>query len=310
MPSVLNFGSLNIDKVYQVAHMVREGETISSQSLNVFPGGKGLNQSVALAHARASVYQAGGIGEDGRWLVDILTQAGVNCRFVEERTQATGHAIIQVDATGKNCILLHAGANEGNTDAFIEQVLAEFGTGDMLLLQNEINGLTHIIEVARERDLTIVLNPSPFDERIEQLPLDQIDYFLVNEHEAAYLAEFLGVDADTTAELSETQLLEVLHGHLAHALIVMTVGERGVYAITPEGTQSFQEPYRTQAVDTTGAGDCFTGFFLATYAETQDLAYALKVASRAASISVSRAGAATSIPQYEEVIQALAGEVG
>ena len=116
---VVNFGSLNIDYVYRVDHFVRPGETMSAKSLQVQCGGKGLNQSVALARAGVETWHAGLIGPEGRFLKETLDRAGVHTRFVEETAGSTGHAIIQVDSTGQNSILLHDGANGRLTPEFV-----------------------------------------------------------------------------------------------------------------------------------------------------------------------------------------------
>ena len=134
---VLNFGSLNIDYVYSVDHFVQKGETISSSMLNVFSGGKGLNQSVALSRAGVEVYHAGMIGMDGLFLVELLEDAGVDTRYVvRSKDVRTGNAIIQNDSQGDNCIILYGGANQAVSKEMIDNVLKEFGSGDWLVLQN------------------------------------------------------------------------------------------------------------------------------------------------------------------------------
>ena len=162
---VLCFGSLNIDYTYKVDHFVKKGETLSSGSLQVFSGGKGLNQSIALARAGAETYHAGSIGEDGRFLLEQLQDAGVDTRYVTVlETVRTGNAIIQNDKEGDNCILLYGGANQAVTTNQADAVLEHFRKGDFLVLQNEINELAYIMERAHERGMKIVLNPSPMDE--------------------------------------------------------------------------------------------------------------------------------------------------
>ncbi len=185
---VLCFGSLNIDYTYKVDHFVKKGETLSSGSLQVFSGGKGLNQSIALARAGAETYHAGSIGEDGRFLLEQLQDAGVDTRYVTVlETVRTGNAIIQNDKEGDNCILLYGGANQAVTTDQADAVLEHFRKGDFLVLQNEINELAYIMERAHERGMKIVLNPSPMDEKIQGLPLGYVDYFMLNEIEASQI---------------------------------------------------------------------------------------------------------------------------
>ena len=186
---VLNFGSLNIDYVYGVDHFVRAGETISSNGLQLFCGGKGLNQSVAFARSGADTYHAGAVGKDGGMLLDMLKSAGANTDFVRVREDAaSGHAIIQVSKSGENCILLHGGANQTMDDAFVDEALSHFGARDLLMLQNEINNLDYIIRAAKARGMFVVLNPSPFDEKILALDLSLLDAIIVNETEGIGLS--------------------------------------------------------------------------------------------------------------------------
>lgn len=181
---VLNFGSLNMDHVYQVQHFVSPGETLSSTKLQHFCGGKGLNQSIALARAGANVYHAGAIGMDGLQLKKQLEEDGADTSFLQIREELeTGHAIIQVDETGQNCIILYGGANQSITGMQVDETLKHFEKGDIILLQNEINELKYIMEKAYQKGLRIFLNPSPCDEKIMELPLELVDTLLLNEVE-------------------------------------------------------------------------------------------------------------------------------
>ena len=164
---ILNFGSLNIDYVYKVDHILQKGETQASTSRQIFAGGKGLNQSVALGRAGAPVCHAGCIGTDGRFLVELMTEAGVNCDHVRVLTDTpSGHTVIQNSLDGDNCILLYGGANRQVTGEQIEDTLKSFSAGDYLVLQNEISGLPFLVEQAHEKGMRIVLNPSPMDDTI------------------------------------------------------------------------------------------------------------------------------------------------
>ena len=182
-----NFGSLNLDYVYNVDHFVRAGETISSSLLNTFCGGKGLNQSIALARAGAKVYHAGAVGNDGGALVKVLEDNNVDTSLIRIVDLPTGHAIIQRDPDGQNCILLFGGANQSITDSHIEAALSGFSKDDYLILQNEINNTKSIMKRAKDKGMKIVLNPSPMDEKIHALPLELVDIFIVNEVEAESL---------------------------------------------------------------------------------------------------------------------------
>ena len=166
---ILNFGSCNIDYVYKLDHIVCVGETEQSQSLSVFPGGKGLNQSISLARAGAEVYHAGCIGSDGELLLETLTQSGVDLRYIKHVPEKNGHAIIQVSEKGENSIFLYAGSNAMITEEFVDEVIGAFDEGDFIVLQNEINNMDYIIRSAHQKGMKIVLNPSPINENIDKL---------------------------------------------------------------------------------------------------------------------------------------------
>lgn len=290
---VLNFGSLNVDYVYKLPHVVMKGETISSRSLNTYPGGKGLNQSIALGKAGAEVYHAGAIGEDGRFLVDFLNESGVNTKFVKIFSDIkSGHAIIQNDDEGDNCILLYGGANQAITKEQVDETMAEFSGGDYLVLQNEINELKYIVEKAHKKGMKIVLNPSPMNEKITELPLEYIDYFLLNEIEAG---QILGRTVDSPEEIIAA-LTEVF----PQARIVLTLGSDG--SVYSDGIKKIlQHIYKVETVDTTAAGDTFTGYFIAGELKGQETEVSMDMAAKAAAITVSRPGAGVAIPTLKEV---------
>ena len=295
---VLCFGSLNIDYTYKVDHFVGKGETLSSESLQVFSGGKGLNQSIALAKAGADTYHAGAIGEDGRFLLKIMEDAGVHTEYVAELPDVrTGNAIIQNDREGDNCILLYGGANQAVTQEQVDEGLSHFQAGDFLVLQNEINELEYIVRKAHEKKMKIVLNPSPMNEKVTALPLDFVDYFMLNEVEAGQIlgrAVQDGYDGEALAS--------ALLARFPDAAVVLTLGGDGSVYMDREKTIR-QPVYKVKAVDTTAAGDTFTGFFIGGIMNGLTVNEAMDQASRAAAVAVTRQGAAPSIPLLEEVKQ-------
>ena len=287
---VLNFGSLNIDYVYTVDHIVRGGETISSEKTETFPGGKGLNQSIALARAGVPVYHAGAVGEDGEMLLELCRANGVDTRFIRRTEGRNGHTVIQVDRNGQNCILLFGGSNQKQTKEHIDEVLSHFEAGDMLVLQNEVNHLDYLIDRAWERGMVIVLNPSPFDDKLKACDMTKVAYFLVNEVEAEQMT------GESDPAKQPERLLEAYPG----GKFVLTMGSRG--SMYKDAALDFhQDIYKVNAVDTTAAGDTFTGFFLAAVLEGRPIPEALDEAARASAIAVSRPGASSSIPTVEEV---------
>ncbi len=292
---VLNFGSLNLDYVYDVDHFVREGETISSSDMNVFCGGKGLNQSVALAKAGVKVYHAGAVGSaDGAMLLEALSEVGVDISYIKRYDMSSGHAIIQKNSAGNNCILLYGGANQNIGIDFIKEVLNDFDKGDILLLQNEVSNLAFIIDEGAAKGMSIILNPSPLNEKIFECDLEKVEYLILNEIEAF---DILGV-----ACTDEDELVEKLTKRFPNTKIVLTLGENG--SVYVDKTQKIrQEIYKADVVDTTAAGDTFTGYFIAGLVAGIDVPASLKQAARAASITVSRKGASPSIPFAKEVCE-------
>nr|WP_319488839.1 ribokinase [uncultured Caproiciproducens sp.] len=287
---ILNFGSLNIDNVYSVDHFVRPGETLSSDGMSVFCGGKGLNQSLALARAGAEVYHAGMAGQDGGMLLDVMEKSGVRTQYVKKTDGVTGHAIIQVNRSGQNCILLFGGANQQVTGEFAEEVLSHFDKGDWLLLQNEISSGGSIMETASKKGMIIVLNPSPMDAKILKLPLELVDYFILNEVEAAELC-----GCDQTEKMADE-----LQKKFPRAKIVLTLGSKGA-VYQDAAVRAAHGIYNVPVVDTTAAGDTFTGFFIEEISNHSTPEKALELASKASSLAVSKKGAEPSIPTMEEV---------
>ena len=291
---ILNIGSLNLDYVYSVDHIVQPGETEASGGMNVFLGGKGINQSMALAKAGACVYHGGLIGEDGQAFLDACKEYGVHADYIRKVDGKSGHAIIQIDKNAQNCILLYGGANQRLTEAYVDEVLQEFSQGDILLLQNEVNLLPYIVDKAYEKGLQIALNPSPFNEKLDAVDMTKISIFLLNEVEGSQITGLTAPD----------EIIAKMLSLFPHAKIVLTLGKDG--AIYADGEKKvFQPIFPVKAVDTTAAGDTFTGYFLAGLAEGLPTENVLKMSAKASSIAVTRPGAIPSIPYRAEVEQAL-----
>lgn len=291
---VLNFGSLNIDHVYRTDHLVRAGETLSAEACVTGCGGKGLNQSIALAMAGAEVYHAGFVGTDGDFLRRRMEDSGVDCRYLRPAQIPNGHAVIQVDRAGQNAILLCPGSNRALTESFVDSVMIHFQRGDMLLVQNETNLVEHIIRRADSLRMDIALNASPMDETARHLPLELVRWLLINQTEGAQLTGFTAPEEIASALCTRFPALE----------LILTLGADGSLYRKGEHTL-FIPARRVPAVDTTGAGDTFTGYFLAAVADGADPGYALTLANAAAALTVSRPGAAESIPSLEEVLKTL-----
>lgn len=287
---VLNLGSLNIDKTYTVEDFVQEGQTINAIAYSSCCGGKGLNQSVAMARAGMEVYHAGMIGQDGDMLKRKLEESGVHTKYLAVAQEESGHALIQLDQQGRNCIICYGGANHAVTTQYIDAVLQHFVEGDYLLVQNEITNVPYAMVHAKNKGMQVVFNPSPITPKLKAYPLEMVDCFLVNETEGEAL----------TGEHDYEAILAGLHMRYPKALLVLTVGDRGV--LCQQGETTYRHGvYNVPVVDTTAAGDTFCGYFIACLAQGQPVAQVLKTASAASALSVSHPGASDSIPQRAEV---------
>ena len=286
----LCFGSLNIDHTYRLHRFLQPGETNHALSFDILPGGKGLNQAIALARAGGEVYMGGCVGADGQSLSAFLQKNGVHTDYLKIVSEPTGHTVIQVEDSGENCILVYPGANYALSKEQISDTLQHFDAGDLLIVQNETNLVGTILTMAKERGMITVLNPSPMRATLRnEIPFMAVDWLILNRAELTTLAEN-EVPQDAVA---------AIQAQYPDCKLVVTLGGDGAFYCDNERTVR-QKAYQVQAIDTTGAGDTFTGYFLESYQQTQDPAKSLARASAAAAIAVTRHGAADSIPTAEE----------
>lgn len=289
---ILNFGSCNIDLVYSMDHIVLPGETQTSEKVDRFAGGKGLNQSIALARAGAQVYHAGCIGHDGQFLLDMMRDSGVDVSCIKRVAGPNGHAIIQVGRDGQNAIFLYSGSNAMVDEDDIDEVLAQFAAGDILLLQNEISNVPYLVDRAYEKKMRILLNPSPYNDTLKEVDMGKVSCLILNQ-----------VEAEQMTGLAEPEAaISYLHNAYPGNQVMLTLGHQG--CVFSDGKKLVrQKAFSVKAVDTTAAGDTFTGYFVAGIANAISWEENLKLASAAAAIAVTRQGAAPSIPERSEVLQ-------
>lgn len=292
---ILNIGSLNLDYTYAVPHFVAEGETLAALDRQDHCGGKGLNQSIAAARAGAEVFHAGKIGAEGGRLKELLRGSGADVSFVDTCPVPTGHAVIQVNPGGQNCILIFGGANRQITKDDVTGYLTHFSAGDILLVQNETSSIDAAITAASAKGMRVALNPSPISPELLSSPaLALVDYFILNEGEGFAL----------TGQQEPEAICRSLHQTYPRCQVMLTLGAEG--SVFFDGSRFLRQPaFRVSAVDTTGAGDTFTGFFLSGIASGMDMAENLRRASMASALAVGKPGAAASIPTLSEVEAAL-----
>lgn len=287
---ILNLGSINIDHVYAVERFVRPGETLGTLRYDVFAGGKGFNQSIALARAGTVTRHAGSVGADGEWLLRRLQEEGVDTTHVKVSNGPTGHAVIQVIPSGENAIVLHGGANRAVSAADVARALSSCSPGEYLLVQNEISSVAEAIRGASERRLRVAFNPAPMTAAVRTYPLECVDLFVLNETEAEGL----------TGKSHPDDVRRAMRERYPRSAAVLTLGSRGAVYFHA-GTLHRESAPAVKAVDTTAAGDTFIGFFLAELMRSGNPALALRQGCQAAAICVTRPGAADSIPRRDEL---------
>lgn len=291
---VLVFGSLNIDFIYKLEHIVMPNETIKSTTCEVSAGGKGLNQAMAFAKTGLPVYIASNLGKNGQVLADTLSSGNVDISLLNHVDEDSGEAIIQVDENGNNAIIVCGNCNEHITEEYIESVFSHFEKGDILVIQNEINNLDLIINTAKDKGIKLVFNPSPFNHVIKTLPMNKIDYLFINEVEGKQLTGFE----------DEKSIVKHILKDYPDMKIVLTLGERG--AVYADKNEYIYEPAKkVEVVDTVGAGDTFTGYFIYGVESGKTIKESLQMAAIASSIVIGRHGAGNSIPTLYEVEKAL-----
>lgn len=287
---ILNFGSLNMDYVYEVDHFVEPGETMSSNGLFVNCGGKGLNQSIAAAKAGNVVYHAGFVGKGGEALAEKLAENHVNISLLKETPENCGHAIIQVDKNGQNCILLYGGTNQLYTKEYINETFDKFGSDGLVLLQNETNLVGYMIEESHKRGLKIAFNGAPMNEKVLGYPLELLDWLIVNEVEGRQIA---GCEKDE-------EILPILKEKFPKGNILLTLGSRGAICYSQGETYKIG-CYQVEVVDTTAAGDTFSGFFLYGILNGESISDSLLLATTASALAIGKQGASDSVPLKAEV---------
>jgi len=293
--AVINFGSINIDHVYQVEHFVQPGETIASHDYQQLLGGKGANQSIALAKAGAEVRHVGRLNNNDAHIKQTLIKHGIDCKYVQCTETPSGHAIIQVTPSGENAIVLFGGANQELSAKCVMAALDSTKSADWVLTQNETSAIDETLTQAKENGLKVAFNPAPMTDAVKALPKECIDLLIVNEVEASEFAE--------TSEL--TQIEAFFHQQWPHAEVIITLGKSGVVML--KNGQRIEVPaFVVEAVDTTAAGDTFIGYFLAAYADHADAKKALTRACAASALAVMVEGAAQSIPEQDTVNRFLA----
>lgn len=281
-----------MDHVYKVDHFTVPGETQGCLEYDIKCGGKGVNQAIAMAFAGNDTYFAGIIGSDSGLLKDALVDKGVHIDYMKISNKPTGHAIIEVDQSGQNHILLYGGTNKEIDFEYIDEVLSHFSKGDIVVLQNEINNVPYIIERCYEKEMKSFFNAAPYDIAVKNYPIEKVTWLVVNETEGAALSN----------EEDYEKIIQTLKQKYPHTHILFTMGKEGSRVLTDKEDIKV-EALKVNAVDTTGAGDTYIGYFVRGIVEEMPLLETAQMATKASAIAVTRFGAVDSIPNYEEVFE-------
>jgi len=287
-----NIGSLNLDYTYFVDEFLKPGETKSSLGLQISCGGKGFNQSIALARAGASVFHGGCIGAEGDRFLEIFQREQIDPEFIEQTAEKNGHAVIQVNEEGENCILLFGGTNQKVSKKLIDRILSSVEKQDMIVLQNEICHLEYILEEAQRKGIKAALNAAPVSEEIKKISMDSVEWLFVNETEGSALTG--------CSETEPEKILDCLTERYHDTGIVLTLGGNGAF-YGRRKERIYVPAYKVNVVDSTAAGDTFIGYFLACMSRGMSVEESMRYAAMAGAVCVGKKGASDSIPRWKEV---------
>ncbi len=284
--TIFNLGSINADVFYTLPHLVGPGETLAASAIYEGLGGKGANMSVAAARAGSLVQHIGAIGPDGDWATARLSGYGVNVDNIQTVSEKTGHAIIMVDDAGENAIVIYSGANLQISETEIARALESANDGDYFLTQNETNAQGFAAKAAKAAGLRVAYAAAPFDADAVIAVLPYLDLLILNQVEAEQLQATTGKDVR----------------QLPVEDVIVTLGSDGcVWNANSAGTETHFDACKVKPIDTTGAGDTFTGYVLAALDQGATMADAITLATKAGAIMVTRKGTADVIPTLAEV---------
>ena len=302
MPNLLVVGSINMDIVTRVERHPRPGETVRGLGTTYNNGGKGANQAVAAARAGGSVTMVGAVGQDAfaASLLQGLEQSGVNPVGVGAKADTSGLALIAVNESGENNIILASGANAHVTPADVDRVLDGDTLFEAVLVQNEIPWETtvHALTRAAKRNIRTIFNPAPA-RTVDRDVLALVDTLVLNESEAETISGVSVVDVDSARRAARLLLDRGV------TTVLITLGAKGSVRLTKAGDTLVTPAQNVQAVDTTAAGDTFVGAYAVAICEGQAATNALQFATAAAAIAVTRSGAQPSIPHRNEILARL-----
>jgi ribokinase len=298
-PTIHVFGSLNMDLVCQTPRLPGPGETISGSQFQTVPGGKGANQAVATARLGANTTMVGRVGDDefGQELIDSLKEAGVDTHnVIVDQSASTGVALIVVDDSGNNQIVVVPGANGKVDESDVQRLAQQFQPGDLLLLQFEVpvDVVMAAIATAKEKGVTVMVDPAPAPDELPERFFALVDILTPNQVEAGQLVGFSVTDTQSAMAAAQALVKRGID------LVMVKLGAEGVVVATKD--DCFHQPaFAVEAIDTVAAGDAFNGGLAVALVESMSLPASCLFASAVAGCSVTQRGAQSSMPTHEAV---------
>lgn len=304
MKKICVIGSLNMDLVASMERFPQPGETLTGKQFGVFPGGKGANQAVAAGRLQADVRMIGKVGDDvfGERIIANLKENGINAEGLGVAAGlSSGVAVIEVDGSGENHIVIIPGANGGMDRSFLDQRLEFMLECDIFLLQLEIpiETVAYVVKKLKEHGKTIILDPAPARSLPAEI-FENIDYITPNETEIAILSN-RPVQNETDIAAAALELLNRGVGQ-----VILKAGKRGAFIIRPEETVHIPG-FKVTVVDTTGAGDSFNAGLAVSLAQGLGLAESVRFANAVGALATTAQGAQIAMPRYEQVTALIHG---
>lgn len=297
MKNICVIGSLNMDLVVNVDAMPKPGQTIIGSNFKEVPGGKGANQAVAMARLNGNVSMIGKVGEDGfgQTLINSLKNDKVDTTYIQTAKGATGVALITVDKNAQNSIVVSPGANFEVKEEDLDNNIEAIKNSDIVVLQLEtpLNTIKYALNKAKELNKYTILNPAPAVKLDDEI-IKNVDLLTPNETELEIIS---GVSIETEEDIQKAAQIMIEKGVKE---LIVTLGSKGSLYINKEKSM-FKKAYKVEAVDTTAAGDSYTGALAVALSQDKGIEDAMDFASKVGALSVLKEGAQSSLPTLEDV---------
>lgn len=291
---VLNFGSMHLDHVYRISKLLKSGDSAFTKSLETLPGGKGVNQSIAIKRAGVDVIHAGNIGNDGELIYYTLLKEGINVDYVKRSNEVCGHAIIHRSDEKEHTIVVHSGASKMITMDYIDEVFRDFEKEDILLVQGELNHTDYIIKSAVEKGMKCFFYPAPFLEEFKAYDLSEIETLIIHENDICTL---------TGIEEEEKAVAYYLKKNNSNLLVISM--NKGLLYYDKKRKETKHTNITMDSHCRTYASDVLIGYFIAGIVQNLPIKEILEKAASAKKIAMKDKNILFTIPYIHDVIESL-----